>query len=197
MSRILRHDKTLDVLRPIDLKTNMWFQVDKEASLDVMRGLLAQLKASNEAIINEGMNIDEWQCDYDLEIVGRHKLRFVELQVDDARKPDDVRDHVQSIQRAIVEKTFDISNWNEFYADSKIKDDVLDLHGWFHNSGWGSDDTYCRFEYDTQYKTWINRGEEQNAINGFDDNGNVVILDFSEYFLPADKVPKIGAQWER
>lgn len=156
----------------------MWFQVDKEASLDVMRGLLAQLKDENDVLTDEGVNL------FNKNIVDSHNLRVVEMilwydeDADEASK--DPKDQEENMRNTIADEEYNVSDCIEIYYGSEIVNDQIELHAYLHETSDDCDETYTTFIYSPQYKTWIAEGfwDPSECSLGAD----VMILDFSAYF---------------
>jgi hypothetical protein len=182
------------------------FSVNKKVSLDIIRDLSKKLlveKGINIVDINEkhGKKNDSKYClNYKMEdqnhpskaVSFTHKLNVIELDISEimTKELGNVIDNYYSqILNTKIEEYTDCDNPNlQYIVSSEVEiyncttdGNTIDFEAYLYDVA-DCDISYPSFTYDETLKCWIIRDSFWDAENGIDCNGNIVILDFSEYF---------------
>lgn len=185
------------------LKANpLPFSVDKEASLDIIRDLSAKLlmeKGTNIVDINKKYG-GKYSLNYKMKdnnnptnsVSFTHKLNVIEIDISFMMTDElgyIIDNYYDQILNAKIEEYTDCDNPNLQYTVSEEVEiyncttdgNIIDFEAYLYDVA-DCDISYPSFTYDETLKCWIIRDDFWDAENGIDCNGNIVVLDFSNYF---------------
>lgn len=163
------------------------FSVDKDASLNIIKEIISHLKEDDSVSLNEKMNYSDIYGEEEPENVVpfRHKLKVAEVGLCDYAflSSSRIQDNHEHFLKTVENKYYEITSDVEIHADSEItEENEIELTAYLHNSSAGGDVSYPTFTYYEPLQCWIVMDSFWDSEFGIDCNGQVTILDFSEYF---------------
>ena len=169
---------TSDTYLPLYIPT-----VDFDKSVTIIEEILSHFNDEDQIIINEDMDLDGIYATEDAKnmmdnnvLNYRHKLRVTTLQVvDDLQSVRNLR--VEDIEDIAYSKTIEIHSDSSF--DEKKKE--LSAMMYMHNTNAECDISFPTFEYIDEILAWVIMGDFWGAPNGISNNGDIMMLDFSDY----------------
>jgi hypothetical protein len=161
------------------------YSIDKRKSLEIIEGIFGHLKNPSDTIHHWNLEIGSPYNSKSNVVAERHKLAIVEIERDDyipeSATLSDYYDQLINFDGIGEQVFYDIrSDWVEINGGS-TEDDCILLDGYFGTASLGSDAASVLFTYDNTLKCWVKEeGTNENPAK-MDCNGQITILDFSEY----------------
>ncbi len=168
------------------------YAVDKQKSLEIMSDIFDHLQDENDTVHHWDLEEGSYYNSTSNAVVHRHKLAIVEIEYDGFSMGKEISDYYDQLINFENDDESEFSDtrftWVEINYGSNIYCDEIVLGGYFGTTSLGSDASSILFIYDNTLKCWVAEEGTKDHPSKLDCNGQITILDFSEYFKDDIKI---------